>query len=149
MRFKREIRTRGHVESTSQWNSLCCGGYLWILSCQDHSLCSGGVVRSSGLLAADYLQVSPILPQRALVRFTSLISFGFRCYRASLVAQMLKSLPVLRKTWIRSLAWEDPLEKGMATQVFLLGESHGQRNLAGYGSQAQTKLNTTEAIQHP
>ena len=116
MRFKREIRTRGHVESTSQWNSLCCGGYLWILSCQDHSLCSGGVVRSSGLLAADYLQVSPILPQRALVRFTSLISFGFRCYRASLVAQMLKSLPAMQA----SLGQEDDLEKEMATHSSIL-----------------------------
>ena len=148
MRFKREIRTRGHVESTSQWNSLCCGGYLWILSCQDHSLCSGGVVRSSGLLAADYLQVSPILPQRALVRFTSLISFGFRCYRASLVAQMLKSLPVLRKTWIRSLAWEDPLEKGMATQVFLPGEFHGERSLVGYSLRGHKESDMTELLTH-
>ena len=29
--------------------------------------------------------------------------------------------------------WEDPLEEGMATcSIFLLGESHGQRSLAGY-----------------
>ena len=29
---------------------------------------------------------------------------------------------------------EDPLEEGMATPVFLPGESHGQRSPAGYSS---------------
>ena len=32
-----------------------------------------------------------------------------------LVAQMVKNVPAMRKTWVRSLAWEDPLEKGMET----------------------------------
>ena len=36
--------------------------------------------------------------------------------RVSLVAQMVKQLPVSGETWIRSLDWEDPLGKGMATQ---------------------------------
>ena len=35
--------------------------------------------------------------------------------RASLVAQSLKRLPVMRETRVRSLGWEDPLEKEMAT----------------------------------
>ena len=35
--------------------------------------------------------------------------------RASLVAQTVKSPPAMRETWVRSLSWEDPLEKGMAT----------------------------------
>ena len=35
--------------------------------------------------------------------------------RASLVAQRLKRLPAMRVTWVRSLGWEDPLEKKMAT----------------------------------
>ena len=34
--------------------------------------------------------------------------------RASLVAQMVKNLPVMQKTWVQSLGWEDPLEKRMA-----------------------------------
>ena len=34
---------------------------------------------------------------------------------ASLVAQMVKHLPVMRETWVRSLGWEDPLEKEMVT----------------------------------
>ena len=34
---------------------------------------------------------------------------------ASLAAQRLKRLPGMRETWVRSLGWEDPLEKQMAT----------------------------------
>ena len=34
---------------------------------------------------------------------------------ASLVAQRLKHLPAMWETWVRSLGWEDPLEKEMAT----------------------------------
>ena len=33
---------------------------------------------------------------------------------ASLVAQLVKKPPAMRETWIRSLGWEDPLEKGKA-----------------------------------
>ena len=39
---------------------------------------------------------------------------------ASLVAQLVKNLPAMRKTWVRSLAWEDPLEKGKATHSIIL-----------------------------
>ena len=38
------------------------------------------------------------------------------CYTgASLVVQTVKNLPVMQETQVRSLGWEDPLEKGMAT----------------------------------
>ena len=40
--------------------------------------------------------------------------------RASLVAQRLKHLPAMQETWIRSLGWEDPLEKEMATHSSIL-----------------------------
>ena len=33
--------------------------------------------------------------------------------QASLVAQMVKSLPAMWETWVQSLGWEDPLEEGM------------------------------------
>ena len=46
---------------------------------------------------------------------------------------MVKNLPAMWETQVRSLGREDPLEKGMLpTPVFLLGEFHGQRSLAGY-----------------
>ena len=40
--------------------------------------------------------------------------------RASLVAQMVKNLPAMQETWVWSLGWEDPLEKGMATHTGIL-----------------------------
>ena len=39
---------------------------------------------------------------------------------ASLVAQMVKSLPAVRETWVQSLGQEDPLEKEMATHSSIL-----------------------------
>ena len=43
---------------------------------------------------------------------------------ASLLAQMVKNLPVMKEIWVQSLGWEDPLEEGMQpTPVFLAGGS--------------------------
>ena len=39
---------------------------------------------------------------------------------ASLVAQLVKNLLAMWETWVRSLGWEDPLEKGTATQSSIL-----------------------------
>ena len=39
---------------------------------------------------------------------------------ASLVAQLVKDPPAMWETWIRSLSWEDPLEKGMVTHSSIL-----------------------------
>ena len=39
---------------------------------------------------------------------------------ASLVAQLVKNLPAMQETWVPSLDWEDPLEKGMATHSGIL-----------------------------
>ena len=36
------------------------------------------------------------------------------------MAQLVKNLPAIRETWIQSLGWEDPLEKGMATHSSIL-----------------------------
>ena len=44
---------------------------------------------------------------------------------ASLVAQLVKNPPVMWETWVQSLGWEDPLEKGKATHPFWLGEFRG------------------------
>ena len=38
----------------------------------------------------------------------------------SLVAQLVKNLPAMWETWVRSLGWEDPLEKGRATPCNIL-----------------------------
>ena len=39
---------------------------------------------------------------------------------ASLVAQVIKHLPAMRETWVQSLGWEDPQEKGKATHSSIL-----------------------------
>ena len=36
------------------------------------------------------------------------------------MAQMVKNLPAMWETWVRSLGWEDPLEEGMATHFSIL-----------------------------
>ena len=40
--------------------------------------------------------------------------------RVSLVAQLVKNPPAIWETWIRSLGWEDPLEKGKTTHPSIL-----------------------------
>ena len=59
------------------------------------------------------------------------------------IAQSVKNLPAMLENQVRSLGWEDLLEKEMATSVFLPGESHRQRILAGYslwGRRNRTQL---------
>ena len=51
--------------------------------------------------------------------------------------------------WVQTLGQEDPLEEGMKTHfkptsVFLPGESHGQRSLAGYRPWSHKESDTTE-----
>ena len=50
----------------------------------------------------------------------------FQGLGASLVAQLVKNPPAGQETWVRSLGWEDPLEKErQSTPVFWPGEVHG------------------------
>ena len=39
---------------------------------------------------------------------------------ASLVAQLVKNPPAMQETWVQSLCWDDPLEKGKATHSNIL-----------------------------
>ena len=60
--------------------------------------------------------------------------------QAPLLTQMIKNLPAMQETRVRSLDQEDSLKKGMATHSclendnleFLPGKLHGQRSLVGY-----------------
>ena len=40
------------------------------------------------------------------------IGYPLQYFWVSLVAQLVRNLPAMRETWVRSLGWEDPLEKG-------------------------------------
>ena len=65
-----------------------------------------------------------------------------------LLAQMVKNLPAMQETWVRSLGQEDPLEEEMATHsgMLVLKKSHGQRSLAGYSPWGHKESDTTEQL---
>ena len=71
---------------------------------------------------------------------TRLSDFHF----ASLVAQLVKNLPAMQETWVRSLCWEDPLEKGKATHFTILDWRspwiEDPAGLQSMGSQSQIQL---------
>ena len=48
------------------------------------------------------------------------IGYPFQYSWASLVAQMVKNPLIMQETWVRSLGWEDLLEKGKATHSSIL-----------------------------
>ena len=48
------------------------------------------------------------------------IDYPFQYSWASLVTNLVKNKPAMQETWIRSLAWEDPLEKGKAIHSSIL-----------------------------
>ena len=48
------------------------------------------------------------------------VSYPLQYSWTSLVAQLEKNLPAMWETWVQSLGWEDPLEKGMATHSSIL-----------------------------
>ena len=48
------------------------------------------------------------------------ISYPLQYSWASLVAQLIKNLPAMWETWVGSLGWEDPLDKGTATHYSIL-----------------------------
>ena len=61
---------------------------------------------------------------------------------------MVKIPPAMRETWVQFPGWKDPLEKGMALPipVFLPGEFHGQRSLAGYRRGGHKELDRIERL---
>ena len=70
---------------------------------------------------------------------------------ASLVAQMIKNPPAVRETWVWSLGWEDPLEKGMAIHSIILAWripcTEGPGRLQFMGSQRLGHNWVTKSVQ--
>ena len=58
--------------------------------------------------------------QRVIPNCVTNFHFHFQHNWNNLVVQMAKDLPAMWETWARSLGWEDPLEKGMATHPSIL-----------------------------
>ena len=68
---------------------------------------------------------------------------------SSELAQSVKNPPAKQETQVRSLGWEDPLEKEWPpTPVFLPGEFHGQKRLAGYSPWGRRESYRTEPLNH-
>ena len=64
---------------------------------------------------------------------------------ASLIAQLVKNPPSIWETWVRSLGWEDPLEKGKATHSSILAwrismDRGAWRSTVHRGTKSQTCL---------
>ena len=74
-------------------------------------ICGGKLLRLSPKTLFDHLR-----------KLCDIISFRINCkdHWASLVAQLVTNLPAMQKIWLRSLDWEDPLEKGKATHSSIL-----------------------------
>ena len=66
---------------------------------------------------------------------------------AFLVAQMVKNLPAMQETWVRSLGWKDTLEKGMATPSCILAwRIPGTEEPGGLQSMGLQRSDTTEQL---
>ena len=79
------------------------------------------------------VSTSKVLIDRSQRSLPALVLFPLLVTRwASLVAQSVKNLPAMQETWfdswVRKIPWR---RKWQTTPVFLPGESHGQRSLAG------------------
>ena len=68
--------------------------------------------------------------------------YPLQYFGASLMTEMVKNLPVMRGTWVRSLGWEDFLEKGMATHSNILACRIPMDS--GYSPWGGKELDTTE-----
>ena len=55
-----------------------------------------------------------------MLHATHSISSGLQALGASLLAQLVKNLPAMQETPVRSLGWKDPLVEGMATHSSML-----------------------------
>ena len=84
---------------------------IWKKWCRIHRSPESGL---SGLALLDHLSHSPFWPSRQtmdLLLINSCLPFLW----ASLVTQTVKNPLHVGESWVRSLGWKDPLEKGMAT----------------------------------
>ena len=74
--------------------------------------------------------------------------FRFCLYWVFLVAWWVKNLLTMKtqEMWFRSLGWENPLEKEMASlsSILLPGKSHGQKGLASYSPGGHKESDMTE-----
>ena len=101
---------------TNRGDVWVCYQVLWCFrQCCDGEQCSGGWEPAGNLELKTY--ANPVHSRVWLVFLKPwyVQLRGTQSLWASLVAQKVKNLPAMWDTWVRSLGWEDPLEKGMTT----------------------------------
>ena len=85
-----------------------------------------------------------MLTLRFLARVKALVASQLKAF---LLVQRIKRLPAKQDPgfdpWVGKIPWR---RKWQPTPVFLLGESHGQRSLAGYSPRGRKESNTTERL---
>ena len=83
------------------------------------------------------------------LQFEILNVWGSAFLVASLVAQTVKNPPAKRETWVPSLSWKDPLEKGTATHSSILAwRIPWTGSLAGYSAWGHKESDTAERTAH-
>ena len=81
---------------------------------------AGGLDMITGQATRSHLmQLRVQMPQLKIPHAAMMIEYP-ACHNEDLVAQMVKNLPAMQETWVRSSGWEDPLEKWMATHSSIL-----------------------------
>ena len=78
-----------------------------------------------GFLIAQLVKNPPAMQETRLIPVLGRsagegIGYPLQYSWASLVAQLVKNPPAMWETWVRSLGWDDPLEKGKATHSSIL-----------------------------
>ena len=106
---------------------------MWVchMDTQEIGLEEMGLSRDTlGVLAPQERELFASCARHPAIFVSQLLSVSFSAAaqspQASQLAQLVKSLAAMQETQVRSLGWEDPLEKGMATpSSILLWRIHG------------------------
>ena len=107
----REQEEERSLRNTSWWASWAGGEELWNPeSGREKGFPGSSAGRESAWDAGD-----PCLSPGSGRSTGEGIGYPLQYSWASLVAQLVKNLPAIWETWVQSLGWEDPLEKGKAT----------------------------------
>ena len=114
-----------------QWPPICtrilmCMWNLWD-GVKMQILIEGGIWDSSQASLIDQLVKNPPAMEETPVQDSWIRKIPWRrdrlptpVFLAFLVAQLVKNSPAMWETWVRSLGWEDPLQKGRATNSSIL-----------------------------
>ena len=112
-----------------------------LLDMRVNMLCNGG--SNDGILTF-YVGDPGLIPRQCMPLAARHFTFW-----ASLVAQMVKNLPVMKENWVQSLGGKILWRKEwLPTLVFSPGKSHGQKSLVGYSAWGHKELHMNKQLTH-